>query len=478
MHSAPDHTLKEACGVVGIIADDNVVPDVITAMTVLQHRGQESAGIAYPDKNKRNRISRKIGMGLVHEVFSGGVSEDTESDVCIGHVRYSTTGRSLRENSQPFVVGTAKADLAIAHNGDIVNANHFRDNVLERNSILVTDTDSELMIRHLAKKISSGVDVDKAIDSLCEKLVGSYSCVFLMGDKLYAFRDNYGFRPLVIGKMPGGGYVVASETVAIDSIGGEFIRDVKPGEIVEVSKKKVKTLNIRRPNKHTGMCMFEWVYFSRPDSKNDGKMVYDVRKRIGLTLAKEHPVEADYVIPVPDSGRAHALGYCEGSGIPYAEGLMKNRYIDRSFILPSQEQRKEAVRLKLNPIESVVKGKRVILVDDSIVRGTTMRTIVSILKKGGAKEVHLRIGCMPIRAPCYFGIDMKSRDQFIATGRTPEEIGEVLGCDSLGYISKSGLVEAIGFPAEDLCLGCLTGEYPVAVEGEKSRHQKDLDSFM
>jgi len=270
--------------------------------------------------------------------------------------------------------------------------------------------------------------------------------------------------------------MVASESVVFDTLGGSFIRDLKPGEIVELMDDSIRSTTAFSPKNHAH-CMFEWVYFARPDSVLEGRLVYDVRREIGKTLAKEHPVEADVVVPVPDSGRAHALGYCEASGIPYGEGLMKNRYIERTFIMPQQEDREMSVVLKLNPIQPVVDGKRVVLADDSIVRGTTMRKIVQLLRHAGAKEVHVRIGSPPIRAPCYFGIDMKTRDQFAATNRTVEQIAELITADTLGYISLEGLIKAIGRPSKDLCLGCLTGEYPIRIPGEKVRFQKHIDVF-
>ena len=287
-----DEHPRDACGVVGIFSEGNIIPEVIAAMTVIQHRGQESAGIAYPDKTERDRLRRRIGMGLVHDVFKNFRHEHV-SDVCIGHVRYSTTGRSRLENSQPFVVGMADWDIAIAHNGDIVNADKLRNDILTSGSILVTDTDSEIMIRLLAGSLSKGMDVKDAITSLCEKLVGSYSCVFLLGSRMFAFRDPYGFRPLCVGQLPYGGHMVASESVAIDVLGGKLIRDVEPGEIVEITKDGVVSMTNFRTNKNTGKCMFEWVYFARPDSVIDGISVYEVRRQIGETLAKEHPVDAD-----------------------------------------------------------------------------------------------------------------------------------------------------------------------------------------
>jgi len=289
-------------------------------------------------------------------------------------------------------------------------------------------------------------------------------------------RDPLGFRPLCIGRFAEG-YSFASESAVFDVMGGDFVRDVAPGEIVEINHTGFISTKTMAPT-HRAHCMFEWVYIARADSCIDGKLVYEVRSRIGQRLAKEQPVDADVVVPIPDSGRSHAIGYSEESGIRYSEGLMKNRYVERTFIMPEQSDRVTSVMLKLNPLKSVIKDKRVVLVDDSIVRGNTIRQIVQIVRNAGAKEVHVRVGSPPIRAPCFFGIDMKTREQFAATGRTIEEIGKMITADSLGYISVEGLVDAIGHPANDLCLGCLTEEYPMSVPGEKVRYQKKLDSFI
>jgi amidophosphoribosyltransferase len=306
-------------------------------------------------------------------------------------------------------------------------------------------------------------------------LIGSYSITLMVDNRVFALRDPLGIRPLCVGRTKGG-YAAASESVVFDTLGGELMRDVEPGELIELLPGEIRSTKtgLARGKAH---CMFEWVYIARADSCLDGHLVYDVRRRIGQCLAREQPVDADVIVPVPDSGRSHSMGYAETSGIPYSEGLMKNRYVERTFIMPEQNDRTTSVMLKLNPLKSVIRDKRIVLVDDSIVRGTTMRQIVQLVRNAGAKEVHVRIGSPPIRTPCYFGIDMKTRDQFAATGRTVEDIARMLTADSLGYISIDGLVDAIGHSASDLCLGCLTGEYPLPVEGEKVRFQKKLDSF-
>ena len=462
---------KDGCGIVGVISKASVAYDIKYSLRVLQHRGQESAGIAVFNKG----IKCCKGMGLVYEAISNEQMVTLKGNVGIGHVRYSTTGSSTFENSQPVVVKTDVGEIALAHNGEIVNADALRKGLQKKGWAFATTTDSEIIIRLLANEISTTGDVIKAIKSLMSKLVGSYSLVVLIGDRLIAVRDPFAFKPLCIGKFKNG-YMVSSESVVFDTLGGSFMRDLKPGEIVELMGDSIRPTMTSSPKNHAH-CMFEWVYFARPDSVIEGRLVYDVRREIGKTLAKEHPVEADVVIPVPDSGRAHALGYYEGSGIPYGEGLMKNRYIERTFIMPQQEDRETSVVLKLNPIKSVVDNKRVVLADDSIVRGTTMRKIVQLLRNAGAKEVHVRIGSPPIRAPCYFGIDMKTRDQFAATDRTVDQIAELITADTLGYISLEGLIKAIGCPSKDLCMGCLTGEYPIRIPGEKVRFQKQIDVF-
>ncbi len=471
---APMRGLKrrnEYCGVAGFLADFNVSKILYFSLRALQHRGQESAGIA--TYHKGDLLFFK-GMGLVHEVFNNEILNYLQGNVGIGHVRYSTTGGSKEENAQPIRIYTSRHKIAVAHNGEIVNVDELREFLGNLGSAFVTKADSEVIARLLAYETSRH-DLIEGIKNTVRKLKGSFSLAVLIDDRLFAIRDPLGIRPLALGKIDNG-YGVASESTAFHSIGGKFIRDVRPGEIVEITRNGFYTHHIFE-KMHKAHCMFEYVYFARADSIIDGQCVYEVRRRIGRILAREHPVEADFVVPVPDSGRAHALGYAEESGIPYAEGLMKNRYVERTFILPSQESRVMEINMKLSPVRSVVEGKRIVLVDDSIVRGNTMRKIVRMLKEAGAKEVHVRIGSPPIIAPCYLGIDMKTRDQFIAANRSIEEIAEIIDADSLGYVTIEGLVKAIGLPYEDICLGCLTGRYPVPIKGEKIRFQSDLEDF-
>ena len=437
----------------------------------MQHRGQESAGIAVYNSG----IKTLKGMGLAHQALKTDDVNGLRGDIGIGHVRYSTYGSSTLDNAQPIVVSTNYGDIALAHNGEIVNADKIMNDLKKKGWAFITSSDSEIIVRLLANDIANTGDPVRSIRNVMSVIQGAYSLAIMVDHRVFAVRDPYGIRPLCVGRTKTG-YAAASESVVFDTLGGEFIRDVEPGEIVELLPGEVKSLKTGLA-KGKAHCMFEWVYIARPDSIIENKLVYEVRRRIGEKLAQEQPVEADVVVPIPDSGRSHAMGYSETSGIRYSEGLMKNRYVERTFIMPEQTERVTSVMLKLNPLKSVLKDKRIVLVDDSIVRGTTIRKIVQLVRSAGAKEVHVRIGSPPIISPCYFGIDMKTRDQFAATGRTVEEIGKMLTADSLGYISVNGLVEAIGLEAGDLCLACLTEEYPIVVPGEKVRYQRKLDSF-
>ncbi len=472
MDDLDDHP-RHHCGIVGAIAKGHdVAPDLFYGLRVLQHRGQESAGLAVHN----GQIQTKKGMGLVHEVFDEGDVDRLKGQVGIGHVRYSTEGASALENAQPIVASSSAGDIALAHNGEIVNARELRRELQRKGWAFITGTDSEVIVRLLANEIIRTRDVNQALREFTSKLVGSYSLVLLVGERLFAIRDPMAVRPLCYGRKDSE-HIVASESVVFDTLGAKFIRDLRPGEIMELTTEGVHSTRLPHPT-NAAHCMFEWVYFSRPDSVLDGRLVYDVRAKIGRELAADHPVEADMVVAIPDSGRAHAFGYAEVAGLPLVEGLIKNRYIERTFILPNQTDRDVGVHLKLNAIRSLLQGKRVILVDDSIVRGTTMKKIVGLVREAGAREVHVRIGCPPIRAPCYLGIDMKTRHQFAANERTVEEIRERLGPDSLAYLSIPELVRAIGMGEADLCTGCLTGEYPVQVPGERMRPQRRLDLFL
>ncbi len=463
--------LRDHCGVVGVAAESQVSNTIFNALRMLQHRGQESAGMAV---HAHDTLIHK-DMGLVHQVFNPTILEYLRGTVGIGHVRYSTTGGSSLENAQPIFVDTAEGQLALVHNGDLVNAQQLRDHYKTKGWAFTTTGDSEIIIRLLARYLADTHDMIRSIRTVMKEIKGSYSMVIMYNGKVYGVRDPYGIKPLVLGKIVDG-HMVSSESVALDLLDGEVIRDVMPGEIVEVGAEIFKS-SPGGAALSPAHCMFEWVYFARADSVLDTKLAYEVRRRIGKALARAAPVDADFVVPVPDSGRAHAIGYSYASGVPYAEGLMKNRYVDRTFIMPSQLSREMSIKLKLNPIRPVIEDKSIVLVDDSIVRGTTMRQIVQLLFKFGAKEVHIRVGSPPIIAPCYFGVDIKHRKYFIANGRSVEEIREILGATSLRYITVDELVEAIELPYDHLCLGCVTGEYPLPIPGEKTRFQARLDSF-
>ncbi|HEX9710132.1 MAG TPA: amidophosphoribosyltransferase [Candidatus Thermoplasmatota archaeon] len=464
--------VEDHCGVLAIAAKQPVAPLIYFALRALQHRGQESAGIAVHAPEGGVRAMR--GMGLVHEVFTEQALRDLPGEAGIGHVRYATTGQSRIDNSQPVIASCALGDVALGHNGDIVNATPLRATLERSGQGMITQTDTEVLVRLFAAELTAHQSVERALRRVAARVNGAYCLAVLVEGTVIAIRDPLGIKPLVLGELPnGGGFVAASETVALDTLGAQFVRDVKPGEAVVLTPEAVTSLTIGAANR-PAHCMFEWVYFARPDSIIEGREVYATRLEIGRRLAKEAPVDADVVVPIPDSGRTHALGYAQVSGVPLAEGLIKNRYVGRTFIMPDQQMRDLHVRIKLNAIPSIIRGKRVVLIDDSVIRGTTMKRIVDHVRHAGAREVHVRIGCPPVVAPCYLGIDMKSRLQFIANGRTTAEIAEVIGADTLHYLSIEGLVECIGMAKDDLCLGCITAEYPVEIPGERYRFQRTL----
>jgi amidophosphoribosyltransferase len=426
-----------------------------------QHRGQEASGICTFD-TEGLRIHRDLG--LVREVYSEATLQDLFGPVGIGHNRYSTTGGTTVENCHPFLIKGTRNGIAIAHNGNLVNGEELRDYLSKRGHIFTSSTDTELIAHILAIELIKN-DFEVALINTMKRIKGAYSLVILTGrGELAAVRDPKGFRPLCTGSSDDA-YFVASESVGIEAAGGEFERSIEPGEILLMDQHGVRSVRPFKKQKKAH-CMFEYVYFARPDSMIDGKYILQAREDIGKSLAREHPVEADVVVPVPDSARTAAAGFSRESGIPAVEGIYKNRYIGRTFIMPKQSVREEAVRLKMNAVRPKIDGKRVVLQDDSIVRGTTTRKIVEILRKGGATEVHVRIGCPPLRWPCFMGIDMATRKELIAAKKDVEAVRKKLGADSLGYISVDGLVEAIGHNKEDLCLACLTGEYPLKIEDD------------
>ncbi len=456
--------MHDACGVVGISLNETAngaAKSIYYSLYALQHRGQEAAGISVHD-GKSIRTHR--AMGLVSEVFDDAQIALLRGHVGIGHVRYATSGRSCIENSQPLLVKYKDGAIATAHNGNLVNSTQLREQLEEAGDIFYSTSDTEV-IAHIFVKELLHYDLLEAARSLMRRIVGSYSLVFLWGDTVLALRDPLGIKPLCIGEIDSG-FMVASESVAIDTLNGKLIRDVKPGELIVIRNGEMKSYQLARSTR-PAHCIFEYIYFARPDSIMDGRLIYDVRVNIGSNLAREHPACADTVTPIPDSGITLAVGYHQRSGISYRECLMKNRYIGRTFIMPDQNMRETAVRLKMNTIRPNIEGHKLILVDDSIVRGTTSRRIVNMVRKAGAKEVHVRIGSPPILAPCYLGIDMASRDELIAAHKTVAGVEAVIEADSLGYVSHEGLVDAVGIPKENLCMGCLTGLYPVPIPGEK-----------
>ncbi|AIZ56707.1 glutamine--fructose-6-phosphate aminotransferase [Candidatus Methanoplasma termitum] len=463
---------KHSCGVVGIAATYNVVPALHKTLMIIQHRGQESAGITV-FKHGGDMQTVKDN-GLVQVALSNEKIGRMDGNVGIGHVRYSTTGSKNVINAQPLTVTTSFGVVAIAHNGDITNYKELKEKYLATGISFLTDSDSELVTKILSKYMLQSSDPIRSMKNMMMELEGAYALAIMINDRLFGIRDPYGLRPLCIGKICGG-HMVVSESAAIDAMGGTFVRNVAPGEIVEVMQDQF----ISHPsisNRHRAYCMFEWVYFARPDSVIDEREVYDVRKKIGEILARECPADVDMIMPIPDSGRAHAIGFSIASGIPYEEGFMKNRFAERTFILPDQREREAAVSMKMNPIKSTVEGKKMVIVDDSIVRGTTLKKLIQMLRKAGAKEVHVRIGSPPVIAPCYYGVDMKTRDQFVANGRSTEEVCKIIGADSLGYISIEGLIEAIEKPESELCLACVNGKYPTRIPGEMQRFQSTLNS--
>ena len=442
-----------------------VAKSIFYALLSMQHRGQEASGICTYD-NERLRIHRKLG--LVREVFTEENLQDLFGSVGIGHNRYSTTGTSTVENCHPFIIKGARNGIAIAHNGNLVNYEGLKSELSKRGHVFTSSTDTEVIAHVLAIELIRN-DFEAALVNTLKKIRGAYCIVILTGKgELAAARDPRGFRPLSLGSSDGT-YFVASESVGIEAAGGHFERSIEPGEIVFMDEQGLRSIKPSKKHRHAH-CMFEYVYFARPDSIINGRYVLQTREQIGRILAREHPVDADVVVPVPDSARTATVGFSRESGIPAVEGIYKNRYIGRTFIMPKQYMREEAVRLKMSAIRPLIGGKRVVLMDDSIVRGTTTREIVDILRKsGGAEEVHVRIGCPPLKWPCFMGIDMATRKELLASKHDVESIRKKLGADSLGYISIGGLVEAIGQRKEDLCMACLTGDYPLEIEDERYR---------
>ncbi|SFQ05986.1 amidophosphoribosyltransferase [Lachnospiraceae bacterium XBB1006] len=462
--------LHEECGVFGMYDFDggDVASTIYYGLFALQHRGQESCGIAVSDTmGPKGKVLSHKGMGLVNEVFDKKALAPLKGDIGVGHVRYSTAGASTRENAQPLVLNYVKGTLALAHNGNLINALELRDELSLTGAIFQTTIDSEVIAYHIARERLHSATVEEAVGRACRKIKGAYALVVMSPRKLIGARDPYGFKPLVIGKRDNA-YILASESCALDTIGASFVRDVLPGEVVTITPQGIESdTSMCLQKEQEGRCIFEYIYFARPDSQIDGVSVYESRIKAGRFLAQDSPVDADIVVGVPESGNAAAMGYAMESGIPYGTAFVKNTYVGRTFIKPQQTARENSVRVKLNALKNAVKGKRVIIIDDSIVRGTTSDQIVCMLKKAGAKEVHVRVACPPFLWPCYFGTDVPAREQLIAYNRSVEEIRQVIGADSLAYLRVERLEELVN--GLSICKGCFTGKYPLEPPKEDIR---------
>lgn len=472
---APFGGLHEECGVFGISAPEGTAADVAASayfgLYALQHRGQESCGIAVCDDGV---ITARRGDGLVSEVFDkNSLAALGSGNMALGHVRYSTCGDKTPNNIQPLVIRHVKGNMALAHNGNLVNAAALRREFELGGAIFHGTSDTEAIAYAIVRERLRCGSTEEAIAAACTELEGAYSCVAMTATKLIAFRDPNGFRPLCIGRTPDGGYVAASESCALDAVGAEFLRDVEPGEIVTICGGKIASVKPNIKPRPRSLCVFEYIYFARPDSVIEGVSVHGARLTAGRILARRCPAEADVVIGVPDSGIDAALGFSRESGIPYGIGFLKNKYIGRSFIQPQQEQREGAVRIKLNVIRESVCGKRVVMIDDSIVRGTTSARIVGMLRAAGAKEVHVRISAPPFKHPCYFGTDVDSEENLIASKLgSAEAIAEAIGADTLGFLPTDSLSELCG-GSDGYCSGCFTGEYPIDVSGASRKNKFD-----
>ena len=469
--------LREECGVFGIFSPTlrDVAHDVYYGLFALQHRGQESCGIVVNDDGLFHPYK---DVGLVNDVFTAErLQKLGPGNMAVGHVRYGTTGTTDRNNAQPIVINHIKGRMALAHNGNLINSYELRSELELKGSIFHTTSDTEVISYIITEERLSAPTIEEAVNRAIHRIKGAYSLVIMSPSKLIAVRDENGFRPLCYGKTADGSFVVASESCALDAVGAAFIADVKPGEIVVFDQNGVRSISDHCGKADPRFCVFEYVYFARPDSIVNGCGVHEVRARAGAFLAEEHPVEADVVIGVPDSGLDAAIGYSKQSGIPYEIGFIKNKYIGRTFISPGQQSRSDKVKIKLNPIVSVVKDKRVVLIDDSIVRGTTCARIVGLLREAGAKEIHMRVSAPRFLNPCYYGTDIDSRDHLIACHHTVEETAKIIGADSLGYLSVEN-VKKIATGRDDFgcCTACFDGEYPtnIPTNTNKSRFESKI----
>lgn len=450
---------KEECGVFGIIGHPEASTLTYLGLYALQHRGQESAGIVAYDRGEPK--SHK-GMGLVSDTFDPEKLKALSGSSAVGHVRYSTTGSSLLKNAQPFLVQQSRGFLAVAHNGNLVNARELKEKLENRGSIFQSTMDSEIFVHLIARSKKPGY-MEKVIQALSH-VRGAYSIALLTEQGLIGARDPHGFRPLCLGEFKGG-YVLASETCALDLVQARYLRDIEPGEVVMIDK---EGLHSERPfpKVKPAFCIFEYIYFARPDSNIFGGNVYLIRKKLGARLAEESPAEGDFVMPIPDSGNYAALGFAERLGLPFEMGMIRNHYVGRTFIQPSQAVRDFGVKVKLNPVRDLLKGKRVVVIEDSIVRGTTSKTRINALREAGAKEVHMRVSCPPHRFPCHYGIDFPTQKELIASSRSVEGIRKFIGLDSLAYLSLEGMVKSMPQASDSFCLACYSGKYPVSVPSE------------
>ena len=469
-----EEKLREECGVFGMYDLDgkDVAASIYYGLFALQHRGQESCGIAVSETNgPKGKVTSYKGMGLVNEVCTGEELEQMRGDIGVGHVRYSTAGASTRENAQPLVLNYVKGTLALAHNGNLINAPELREELAYSGAIFQTTIDSEVVAYHIARERVKTKNVESAVLNAMKKIKGAYSLVIMSPRKLIGARDPFGFKPLCIGKRDNA-YIITSETCALETLGAEYIRDIEPGEVVTITKDGIKSdTSMCLPKEQQARCIFEYIYFARPDSHIDGVSVYGSRIKAGRFLAMDSPVEADIVVGVPESGNAAAMGYAMESGIPYGTAFVKNSYVGRTFIKPKQSTRESSVKIKLNVLREAVAGKRVIMIDDSIVRGTTSDRIVKMLRDAGATEVHMRVSSPPFLWPCYFGTDVPAREQLIAYKRSVEEIRQLIGADSLGYLKIERLKELVN--GLDICEGCFTGKYPMEPPKDDIRGEYD-----
>ena len=467
IETTSDHP-KEECGVLGVYAPEQEAARVaFFALFALQHRGQESAGIAVSDGT---RVRMHKDMGLVNQVFDEPALQSMPGHMALGHTRYSTTGASVLRNAQPVYCQSMVGEIAVAHNGNLINTAELRKEMVKDGERFDSTSDSELLARILIRNLERGPEV--AVAELMRRVKGAYSVTVLTPKYVLGFRDPNGIRPLVAGSLDPGGYILASESCAFQPVGATVIRELEPGELAIIDGSGLRFVQVA-PAAKQAMCLFEFIYFARPDSTMYGQGLYTVRERMGENLAQEHPVEADIVVPVPDSGIPAALGYSRRSGIPYREGMMKSRYIHRTFIAPDQRMRESGVRMKLSPLSQNILGKRVILVDDSIVRGTTTKQIVKLLLDSGATEVHVRITAPPIRFPCFYGIDMASKGELAAAWMTLEELTEYIGANSLGFLSIEGAKRSVADDEHRFCLACFNGDYPIPVPPELKKHAFD-----